>query len=265
MSANVTAVAEYTPERVELVRRMVAPGVTNDELQFFLYQCKRTGLDPLARQIHAVRRKGKMVIQTGIDGYRLVADRTGTYAGSDAAEFSGSGTLVGREGKEHPLIARVRVWKMVGGARCGFTAEARWDEYYPGEGDEGFFWRKMPFGQLAKCAEALALRKAFPLELSGVYTHEEMHQAGAEDQPALPAPEGDADEGPHRESEVCSQEELKDIADAATQDGGSVAGLCKRLGIDRLDDLPRWRKEEAYRLIELRKRKVEKARQQAGA
>jgi phage recombination protein Bet len=262
MSANVTAVAEYTPERVELVRRMVAPGVTNDELQFFLHQCKRTGLDPLARQIHAVRRKGKMVIQTGIDGYRLVADRTGTYAGSDAAEFTGSGTLAGREGKEHPLIARVRVWKLVGGVRCGFTAEARWDEYYPGEGDEGFFWRKMPYGQLAKCAEALALRKAFPLELSGVYTEAEMDQASESEQSALPAsPDADA---PHHESEVCSREELKELADAATKDGGTVDGLCKRLGIERLDDLPRWRKEEAYRVIELRKRRVEKARQQAG-
>jgi hypothetical protein len=80
--------------------------------------------------------------------------------------------------------------------------------------------------------------------------------------PALPAsPDADA---PHHESEVCSREELKAIAEAATKDGGTVGGLCKGLGIERLDDLPRWRKEEAYRLIADRKRRVEKARQKAG-
>jgi Rad52/22 family double-strand break repair protein len=85
----------------------------------------------------------------------------------------------------------------------------------------------------------------------------------AESPPPTSGPVG-RDTPPHEESETLTREELKAIADAASKDGGTVDGLCKRLGIERLDDLPRWRKEEAYRVIELRKRRVEKARQQAG-
>ena len=72
------------------------------------------------------------------------------------------------------------VYKIVGGQRCGFTATARWDQYFPGE-KQGFMWKKMPHLMLGKCAEALAIRKAFPAELSGLYTQEEMQQASAPD------------------------------------------------------------------------------------
>ncbi len=156
---------------VDLIRRTVAQGASPDELRLFLYTAKRAGLDPLARQIYYVRRQGKGTVQVSIDGLRLIADRTGRYAGGDAAEFLGE-TDAGM-----PAIARVTVYKMVGGVRCPFSATARWEEYYPGE-SQGFTWRKMPHTMLAKCAEALALRRAFPADLSGLYVHEEMAQAG---------------------------------------------------------------------------------------
>ena len=157
---------------VDLIRRTVAQGASPDELKLFLYTARRAGLDPLARQIYYVRRQGKGTVQVSIDGLRLIADRTGRYAGGDAAEFLGE-TDAGM-----PAIARVTVYKMVGGVRCPFSATARWEEYYPGEA-QGFTWRKMPHTMLAKCAEALALRRAFPADLSGLYTHEEMAQAGS--------------------------------------------------------------------------------------
>ena len=168
-----------SPEQVELIRRTVADGATNDELALFLHVAQRSGLDPFARQVYCVKRWNKalnrevMSIQTGIDGYRLVADRSGKYAGNDDPEY-------GENQKEGdltvPTFARVTVWKMVGGIRCSFTATARWSEYYPGE-KQGYMWRKMPFLMLAKTAEALALRKAFPADLTGIYVDSEMDQA----------------------------------------------------------------------------------------
>lgn len=166
-----------TPEQIDLVKRTVAAGATNDELALFLYHAEKSGLDPLARQVHFVvrgqgsNRKGS--IQTGIDGYRLIADRTGKYAGNDDPVFEIE------EGSTYPKRAIVTVWKIVDGQRCPFTASARWGEYYPGDGNAGFMWRKMPGLMLGKAAEALALRKAFPAELSGLLVDEEMHQADA--------------------------------------------------------------------------------------
>lgn len=161
-------------DKQELIRRTVAAGATNDELELFFHQARRSGLDPLAKQIYYVKRKGKGTIQVGIDGLRLVAQRSGQYAGSDDAVF------VEPDGPGFPEKATVTVWRMVDGHRCAFTASARWREYYPGD-DQGFQWKKMPYAMLGKCAEALALRKGFPADMSGLYIHEEMDQAGKAD------------------------------------------------------------------------------------
>lgn len=173
--------------KLALIKRTVAKDATDDELEMFLHQCRKTGLDPLARQIYCIKRGGKATIQTGIDGYRLIADRTGLYAGNDDAVFVGE-HFVGTEGREvsAPPQATVTVWKFVRDERCPFTATARWSEYYPGD-IQGQMWRKMPYVLLAKCAEALALRKAFPADLSGIYTDAEMHQADVEPAPAPPS------------------------------------------------------------------------------
>jgi phage recombination protein Bet len=167
-NGNALVPEQFTSDELDLIKQTVAVGATNLELQMFLYQCKRTGLDPLAKQIYFIKRAGKGTIQTGIDGYRLIADRTGKYCGSDDPVFD---KTTGR-----PEVATVTVYKLMGGMRCPFTASARWSEYFPGDA-QGHMWKKMPFTMLAKCAEGLALRKAFPAELSGVLTDAEMDQA----------------------------------------------------------------------------------------
>ena len=169
--------------QVELMKRTVAVGATDDELTLFLNVCRGAKLNPFLRQVHFVKRwntkAGKEVgtIQVGIDGYRSIAEDGGQYAGNDDAIFKSDFEITPRSGKiTVPGQATVAVYKLLDGTRCAFTATARWSEYYPGE-KTGYMWHKMPYGQLAKCAEALALRKAFPKLLGGIYTNEEMEQA----------------------------------------------------------------------------------------
>lgn len=181
-SAALAAQMGYSPEQLDLITNTVAKGATPLELQMFLTYARRTGLDPIARQIHFVARRDGGTIQVGIDGYRLMAERTGLYAGNDDPVFDGST----KDG--YPAKAIVTVWKLVAGTRCPFTASARWEEYAPYYKDGlGTMWKKMPHNMLGKCAEAAALRKAFPAELSGVYTSEEMQQADVLPAAAMPA------------------------------------------------------------------------------
>ena len=173
MSQEITtqSASSYTPTQLSLITRTVAVGATKDELAMFLHVAKKSGLDPFLRQIHFIKRGGKATIQVGIDGFRAIADRTGKYAGNDEAEFERS--------EDGSLIkASVTVYKLINGQRYAFSASAYWDEYKPAKGQD-FMWTKMPHVMLGKVAEALALRKAFPNDLSGLYTAEEMAQSGA--------------------------------------------------------------------------------------
>ena len=149
----------------------------------FLQHCARTGLDPIARQIYSIARKSKgqlkWQIQISIDGARLVAERTGQYEGQTTPEFTSDGVTWTQVwlSPEPPKAARVGVYRR--GFREALYAVALWDAYVQTtfKGDVTEMWRKMGPLMLAKCAEMLALRKAFPHDLSGLYTSEEMDQA----------------------------------------------------------------------------------------
>ena len=195
--------AAMTRDQVELLKRTICKGSTDDELQLFVHACNRTKLDPFMKQIHAVKRwdareqKEVMSIQTGIDGYRLIADRTGLYAGSDEPKYGPA-----KDG--YPESASVTVHKIVAGQPRPFSATARWTEYRQTKKDGSLvsMWAKMPYNQLAKCAEALALRKGFPAELSGLYTHEEMGQAENPEPRTVEAVVKDAPPPPHAPTEA---------------------------------------------------------------
>jgi len=167
---KVSIVNQYTNEQLQVIKQHIAVGATNDELIYFLQVCKAQNLDPLSKQIYFVKRGGQMNIQTGIDGYRAMAEQSGTLAGIDDPVYD-------TEDAKNPNKATVTVYKMMRGVRTPFTASARWSEYVP-SGGQAFMWNKMPYLMLGKVAEALALRKAFPKNLGGVYTEEEMAQSG---------------------------------------------------------------------------------------
>ena len=165
-------VVKFNTEELELIKDTVAKDATDAELKLFLYTAAHRGLNPLTRQIHFVKRGGQGTIQTGIDGFRLIAHRTGKYVpGSKptAFEYDSKGKL---------LRATVYGIKLVNGQAFEFSATAKFSEYAQYfNGKLGTMWEKMPECMLEKCAEAKMLRRGFPEELSGLYTDEEMEQA----------------------------------------------------------------------------------------
>lgn len=169
-----------TNEQVDLIRETLARGASDAELKLYFYDCRRRGVHPLDNLIHFTKRGGKYTPITSIDMFRMRAAESGAHAGTNDAEYDG-------EPFTAPFTASVTVYKMVEGKERPFTASARWAEYYPGD-DLGFMWRKMPFLMLGKCAEALALRKAFPAQLQGLYIKEEMEQAGEDVREQMPKP-----------------------------------------------------------------------------
>ena len=183
------AFGKLTKPQVDLIKRTVARNATDDELRLFIQVCKGAQLNPFLRQVHFVKRwdsrEGREVgaIQVGIDGFRSIAESSGAYAGNDDPIFNGERKITyGKDNKELmvPESATVTVRKIIQGVIADFTATARWDEYYPGE-KMGFQWHIRPHLMLGKCAEALALRKAFPKLLSGMYAQEEMERTAQVD------------------------------------------------------------------------------------
>ncbi len=191
-------------EQIDLLKRTICRGATDDELQLFIQVCSRLRLDAFAKQIHAVKRRQKvdgqwrdaMSFQVGIDGFRLVAERTGKYAGQRPVEWCGKDAVWKSVWLEDAPPAAARATVLRTDFAEPLVVTAHWNEYKQTttEGALTSMWTKMGVLMLGKVAEALALRKAFPQELSGVYAPEEMAQAdhpaetgGAAESPA-PAP-----------------------------------------------------------------------------
>jgi phage recombination protein Bet len=218
---------ELSKEQIQLLTDTIARGATSNELRLFIEVCRRMNLDPFSHQIYAIKRWDSVLkrevttYQIGIDGFRLIASRTGLYEGQEGPYWCGSdGKWVDVWlDKVHPPWAA-----KVGVRRKGFVnpiyAVALYVEHVPltKDGRPNSMWLKRPAGQTAKCAEAQALRKAFPAELSGIYASEEMEHA---DSP--PA------------AEKALGEDLSEVPDAVkamwlVMQQGGIKGACEVFG-----------------------------------
>ena len=176
----------FTPVQVAALQHIGVATNSPADVAILFHQAKRTGLDPFKREIYMITRKmrdgtRKPTIQTGIDGFYAIARRA---AAADGTTFGIPETYwCGDDGvwrdvwlpSQPPAAAKVVVTR----GDATFTTVALTREYMA----PGPMWKKMPARMIAKCAEALAIRKAFPDVTSGLYTSEEMEQAGPGDQP----------------------------------------------------------------------------------
>ena len=216
----------WTAQQLAGLQHLGVEEATRGDLELFFYQCQRTGLDPFARQIYMIGRQSsenvngqwvkstKYTIQTGIDGFRLVGRRAADTAGH-TLEISDT-QWADPNGNWHdvwvwdtpPAAARVAIIRHGG----RFPAIALWAEYVQTkrDGTPTKMWQDRGAGQLAKCAEALAWRKAFPQDLSGLYTADEMGKAN--DQEPM-APHATHPAGPAADDTVHVAEVVDDIAE----------------------------------------------------
>lgn len=260
--ASVDPTTFFTRNQIDLIKRQVAQNCSDDELQLFLYQCARTGLDPLSRQIYALERRERqgdqwvrrMSIQTGIDGLRLIAERTGRYAPGPETTFEyDAGAKLRKATAYIKKLTADSTWHTV-------SASAFWSEYVATtkDGSPTRIWKEKPHVMLGKCAESLALRRAFPAEMSGLYTGEEMDKANGPAeydppparQPAKkaspPSPSSDVSERGLRINKLCKMKAPDGLGWTTV---GARGWLKKRFGVDATNKLTDQQQRDAEVLL----------------
>jgi phage recombination protein Bet len=265
MNAIVPIPTAPTEEDVlRVLENSLYPGAKPESIKLVLSWCRVNGIDPLLKPVHIVPTSVKRpdgqyewrdVLMPGIADYRIKAARSGQYAGKSEPEFGPDVTeKLGGVSVTYPQWCRITVFRIVAGQARAFPAKERWLENYATAGRDteapNRMWTKRAYGQLAKVAEAQALRMAFP-EFSGGYTAEEMEGKHVHDGPTIeheaepPKPETDRDRinasvplhptpPPER-----TPAELMDGLEIAVRDAGSQLAFSRLVGQRRVQDMLR--------------------------
>ena len=228
----------------------VFPGAREESIVLAVDYCRARKLDILKKPCHIVAMKVKDqqtgetswrdVIMPGIYEQRTTAFKTGQMAGQDAPVF---GDLIMHKGIQAPEWCRVTVYRLTGGHRCAYTHT----EYFveacatTGSGEINSMWRKRPRGQLAKCAEAGALRKAFPDELGGVMTAEEMQESTDRIEVAS---------SPTTQEVLADESKIRTIRKMLEATGKDESKMLAYFGRDRVENLNAQQAEKAIAQLE---------------
>lgn len=188
-----TEVAVYDPMMIDTLRNSLYPGAKSTSVIMVLEYCRHAKLDVMLKPVHIVpmyvtdketgQGEYRDTIMPGINLYRIQASRSGC-AGISEPEFGEDVTeCIGGVDMVYPKSCKVTVKRIVAGKVAEYTANELWKENYATQGKDkktgivssapNAMWKKRPYAQLAKCAEAQALRKAFP-EVGSMPTAEEM-------------------------------------------------------------------------------------------
>lgn len=219
----------FTSEQRQLMRDTYCRGATEHEFLALVAVAEARGFNPLEGECYFIQRydyeKQAQVwsVQASIDGFRIKAEETGLYAGQDEPEFE-------YDAQGRVKLARVRVYRR--DWERPSVGVARFDEYVQTkkDGSPTRMWLRMPHNQLAKCAESLALRKAFPKRFARIYTTDEMGQADSE---ALPAPPRAAQLPPHDpETGEVSETPRKSPDQRASELASAIEACAEAMGLD---------------------------------
>lgn len=183
-------------ELLNVLRNSLYIGAKDESIKMALAYCTASGLDIMQKPVHLVpmwdakAKSMRDVVMPGIGLYRTQAARSGAYAGVTEPEFGPDVVETfdeekAYEGKIRPAATvTYPAWckvivkrRMPDGQIAEFAATERWKENYATAGKDSkqpnTMWQRRPYAQLAKCAEAQALRKAFP-EFGAAPTADEM-------------------------------------------------------------------------------------------
>lgn len=220
------------------LQNSVFPGAKDESILLAVDYCKARKLDILKKPCHIVpmsvtdaktgNKNWRDVIMPGIYEQRITAFRTGQMAGQDEPVF---GDTVTFRGIEAPEWCRVTVYRFINNERCAFSHT----EYFceacatTKEGKPNSMWSNRPRGQLAKCAEAGALRKAFPDELGGVITTDEVNEEPI-NQHSAATPDSGTTVIDTQSVELITPEQIKEIENLIEVTGSNLMGLLAAAG-----------------------------------
>jgi phage recombination protein Bet len=248
------------------LKRSIFPGASDASIHMVVAYCQAANLDLMQKPVHIVpvwnKDAGKMVdvVMPGISLYRTNASRSNSYFGKEEPEFGPEITeKVGLKVISYPSWCKITVKKLISGQVCEFTAKEFWKENFAStkDGSPNTMWAKRPYGQLAKCTEAQALRMAFPEHVGGHPTAEEMEGKTIEgtchtvEQPAINVVS----------ATLITPEQADILTQKAKEAGTSLKEICEPLKIKKLSELNESQWSELCRKLdkEIKRRQKTKA------